>query len=509
MLRVYVGLTAVLAMAGAQSGAGAAQCPSYEKYSKVAHKPFTDGRLRLPFQRPPPECRTFVSPAVEAKLEEVKALIADEDVARLWENAFPNTLDTTVKYHRGGSDPLTFVVTGDIDAEWLRDSHRQLSPYVAVLAGLPKAQRASDPLAALVKGAIALQARYVRAAPHCNAFQPPPEAGLPHFRSNTGDRVFPPVNPTFAFECKYELDSLASFAGLANAYFNATQDRSFATDDFQAAVAKMLRFVQSTMVSTFDDDGQQQLHPYEFQRHSDVGSETQWNKGMGNPVAYTGMARSWFRPSDDATVFQFFVPANAQMAVELRAMSAYLRSDLANIATQVSETIAAGIWKHGVVDHAVFGKVFAYEVDGYGSALFIDDANVPSLLSLPLLGFVPATDPTYQRTRSMVLSLKGNPYYIRGKHFEGVGGPHVGVRNAWPMSRLVALRTADDLDEIRGHLRAVLLTAKELGLVHESVNVDNNEFSRSWFAWANAEFANSILDLQRRGLLEAATKDLF
>lgn len=484
------------------------QCPAYDKYAKVPHKPFTNGKLRLPFQRPSPECRTFNSSAVEAKLQQVKSQIQDEDVARLWENAYPNTLDTTIKYHRGGDDPLSFIVTGDIDAEWLRDSHRQLTPYIQLLGEMPADKRQNDPLNDLVKGAIALQARYVRVAPHCNAFQPPPESGIARIRSNVNDRVFPPVNPTFAFECKYELDSLASFIGLANAYYKATNDNSFVTDDFHAAVEKMLRFLQSTMAGTFDDNGEQQLHPYEFQRNTNIGSETQWNQGMGNPVAYTGMARSWFRPSDDATIFQFFVPANAQIAVELAYMVKYARRDLATIATQISQSIAAGIWKHGVVDHKIYGKVFAYEVDGYGSALFIDDANLPSLLSLPILGFVDKNDPTYQRTRKMIMSNKGNPYFIKGPNFEGIGGPHIGIHNPWPMSRLVAMRSTDDIDEIRGHLKSVMLTAKETGLVHESVNVQTNDFTRPWFAWANAEFANSILDLQKRGLLEKVTKNL-
>ncbi|GMM53096.1 hypothetical protein DASB73_040590 [Starmerella bacillaris] len=486
----------------------AEECPNYEKYSKVAHKPFSDGKLRLPFQRPPKECRTFISDAVENKLEEVKSQIYNEDVARLWENSFPNTLDTTIKFHRSGESPLTFVVTGDIDAEWIRDSHRQLSPYLTVLKEMPKQQRVKDPLSDLMRGAIALHAQYLKVSPHCNAFQAPPEANIMHFRSNTRDRVYPPVNPTFAFECKYELDSLASFYGLANSYFEATHDLSFMTDNFLEAIAKTLKFLQSTMVGTFDDEGHQQLHPYEFQRSTDIGSETQWNKGVGNPVRYTGMARSWFRPSDDATIFQFFVPANAQMAVELNKLSVFLQGSLGNLASKLSKSIATGIWEHGVVEHAKFGKVFAYEVDGYGSSIMMDDANMPSLLSLPLTGFVSDNDPTYLRTRAMIMDLKSNPYYIKGQYFEGIGGPHVGVRNAWPMSRIIAMRTTDDVDEIRGHLKSVMAVAKDLGLIHESVNVDTKDYTRSWFAWANSEFANSILDLQNRGLLKTVTENL-
>lgn len=486
-----------------------AKCPGFESWAKVAHAPATRGKLGLPFQRPPKHCRTFTSPAVEAKLLAIKERIKDEDVARLWENAFPNTLDTTIKYHQRGANPLTFIVTGDIDAEWLRDSQHQLRPYLKVLKELPQNEKGQDPLNDLLLGAIAQQVRYVSRAPHCNAFQAPPESGIKPFSSNDGDAVWPYTSPYYSFECKYELDSLASFLGLSNDYYEATRNTSFITHEWRTAVARLLMFLERTTNGTYDPEtGDPLREPYSFRRWTAIASETHWNQGAGNPVKYTGMARSWFRPSDDACIYQFFVPANAQMSVELARLAAYYDSEMGSKAKALSKQIRDAIWKHGVVSHPEFGKVFAFEVDGFGSALFMDDANLPSLLSLPDMGFLPLSDKTYQRTRKMVTSQKGNPYYIKGKYFEGIGGPHVGIRAAWPMSRIVAMRTTNDLSEIRGHLKAVVTSTKDLGLIHETVDVDTNAYTRPWFAWANSEFAKAILDLDDRGLLSKATEKL-
>lgn len=88
------------------------------------------------------------------------------------------------------------------------------------------------------------------------------------------------------------------------------------------------------------------------------------------------------------------------------------------------------------------GKVFAFEVDGFGSAYFMDDANIPSLLSLPYLGYVDKNDPIYKNTRKFVLS-EYNPYFFKGEAGEGIGGPHVGPGYIWPMSIIMRVYTSD------------------------------------------------------------------
>lgn len=236
---------------------------------------------------------------------------------------------------------------------------------------------------------------------------------------------------------------------------------------------------------------------------TNTGTETLNLAGNGNPLNWgTGLVRSAFRPSDDATTFGFFIPANAMMAVELKRAAEMLteagKPHIGQTLKNRGEIIEKGVWEHGVVNHKKFGPVFAFEVDGYGSALLMDDANLPSLLALPLLGFVKQEERTYQNTRKMILSKEGNPYFLQGSAFKGIGGPHIGLQNAWPMSLLVQAMTSDDDAEITELLEAVK-KASPLGLVHESVNVERiRDYTRSWFAWANSVFAQTILDIAER-----------
>jgi meiotically up-regulated gene 157 (Mug157) protein len=204
--------------------------------------------------------------------------------------------------------------------------------------------------------------------------------------------------------------------------------------------------------------------------------------GAGNPLnANTSLVRSAFRPSDDSTILQFLVPANAFMAVELGHLSEILRdvkhhtsvsadtiSFLAEEARSMSIAITAGLKTHAIFDHPLFDRVYAYEVDGYGGRIFMDDANLPSLLSLPLLGFVDRNDPVYQNTRKMVLSRLGNPYFLEGEQFKGIGGPHIGTGNAWPMSVLVQIMTSDNDAEIMELLEMLTTSTARLGLMHET-----------------------------------------
>jgi hypothetical protein len=485
-----------------------------------------------------------VSPAVDAIIEDLKERLIDKDLARLFENAFPNTLDTTVRWHIDGHQPKigqtpahsnvyhalnlaqwdgphTFIVTGDINAEWLRDSTNQLAQYQ------PLAKR-DKALQTLILGAINTQAEFVIAAPYCNAFQPPAPSGLVPTSNGRMDSTSPTYEPSRVFECKYELDSLAAFLRLSNDFYNSTGSAAFVTRRWLSAVDTLLEVLTAQSLPTFDAaTGAFEPSAYTFQRNTNTATETLPLRGNGNPLAGgTGLVRSAFRPSDDATIFGFLVPANAMMAVELRRTAALLskttgsgasagqRRELATRLAGRADAISKGVWEHGVVDHAKWGRVFAYEVDGYGSRLLMDDANVPSLLALPLLGFAGRDDPVYRATRRMLLDPAGNPYYLRGENFRGIGGPHIGLTNAWPMALLVQAMTSDDDDEIMRCIGAVK-NVSTLGLINESVNVLYpfeatsesiiSSFPRScltasgtWFAWANSVFAQTILDVAKR-----------
>lgn len=135
--------------------------------------------------------------------------------------------------------------------------------------------------------------------------------------------------------------------------------------------------------------------------------------------------------------------------------------------------------------------MWAYEVDGFGSELLMDDANVPSLLGLPYLGCSP--DPAvYARTRAFVWS-KRNPWFFSGSAAEGIGGPHEGRPMIWPMAITVYALTSHSPGEIRRALQMLVHSSAGTGFMHESFNADDaSKFTRSWFAWANSLFGELV-----------------
>lgn len=485
------------------------ECPDYLDYSRQRHPPFSEGEFKYPFMRPSKECRTFSSNIVESLIKDLQKKVESPDLARLIENCLPNTLDTTILWHKTAEDHVsnqaqTFIVTGDIHAEWLRDSARQLSIYQPLVKYDPA-------LKEMIKGAINTQARFVVNSPYCNAFHPPPESGVKRGQA-AEDQVYPKPDWDQVFECKYEIDSLASFLTLSNEYFEHSGDDSFLTETWWNAYEKLLVVFRRESQPSFDKEtGYQSPFYYSFQRHTNIGSETLPLGGVGNPVNYgTGLVRSAFRPSDDSCILQFFVPGNIHALTELKKTKQNFltkkNQELFNLKliTEVTDNfikdISSGIEKYGIVNHPVYGKVYAYEIDGYGGATFMDDANIPSLLSIPDLGFTSKEDSTYQNTRKMIMQKSGNPYYLKGKYFEGIGGPHIGLSYAWPMSLLVAIRTTDDDKEIVQHLKLIMETTGDMGLMHEGVNVHSQagyDYTRSWFAWCNSEFGKTILHLAK------------
>ena len=395
--------------------------------------------MGLPYQRPNKLCRTFTSALVEKVIEEITERMVDKDLARLFENAFPNTLDTTVRWHVDGTVKHTelkarssgrdsgkwegaqsFVVTGDINAEWLRDSTNQLLQYQPLA-------KSDKKIFNLILGAINTQAEYIIESPYCNAFQPPAPSKLSTTQNGQDDYVHPVYEASFVFECKYELDSLANFLALGNTFYANTKSLDFLTPRWYKALETLLVVLDQQSQPTFDPDTSRFMkNTYSFSRNTNQGTETLPLSGIGNPLnSGTGLIRSAFRPSDDATILGFYIPANAMMAVELKKLSEILRAAKDMVTAQDLErraqVINDGIWKHGVVTRGGL-QVFAYEVDGYGGQVMMDDANVPSLLALPILGFVAKDDEVYQNTRKLLLSKSTNPYYLEGHDFHGIGG---------------------------------------------------------------------------------------
>lgn len=445
----------------------------------------------LPHARPHLADRKFTSPAVEDAIAALQRRIADPALRVLVENCLPNTLDTTVYPGTFDNRPDTYVVTGDIDAMWLRDSSAQVWPYLRFARQDPR-------LRALLEGVVRRQARMILLDPYANAFtRTTTDAPLPWAVNDRTEH-----RPGVA-ERKWEIDSLCFPIRLAYGYWQATGDTAPFDAEWRAAADAILR--------TFTE--QQRKHspgPYSFQRKAESPYDTQGLSGFGNPARPNGMIFSMFRPSDDACIYPLFVPANlfaANALVQLADLAVHAAGDtaLAARAADLRKEVAQATAQHGRVHHPQLGEIWAYEVDGYGGQLLMDDANAPGLVTLAYLGICPVNDAVYQRTRAFALS-SANPYFFRGTAAEGVGGPHIGLNSIWPMSIMYRAFTSTSDAEIRQCLRWLRDTTAGTGFMHESFHKDNpSEFTRSWFAWANTLFGELMLTLadQKPALLAA------
>lgn len=435
--------------------------------------------------RPAPQNRLFRSEAVEREIERVKGLLTNPKLRWMFENCFPNTLDTTVhpRKDEDGKDD-TFVYTGDIHAMWLRDSGAQVWPYVRLAAEDPE-------LRALIRGVIRRQFKCIILDPYANAFNDGPTGG--EWMTDKTDMI-PDVH-----ERKWEIDSLCYPLRLAYMYWLITGDDSIFDDNWILAVEKIL----TTFVDQQRWDG---TGSYRFLRTTDRAFDTLSNNGLGAPVKPCGLIASSFRPSDDATVLQFLIPSNFFAVSSLRKAAEILsmvnnRKDLAQRCESLAAEVSDALKKHATYQHPEYGTIYAFETDGFGNHLLMDDANVPSLLSMAYLGDVDTDDPVYQNTRRFVWS-NSNPYFFSGSAGEGIGGPHVGYGMAWPMSIMMRAFTSQSDDEIRQCLRMLLATDANTGFIHESFNVDNPaDYTRDWFAWQNTLFGELILHLIDSGRL--------
>ncbi|GGK23934.1 hypothetical protein GCM10007962_17710 [Yeosuana aromativorans] len=430
-------------------------------------------------KRPKLADRNFVSKAVEQLIKEVKAVIKDEEMSWLFENCYPNTLDTTIDFEMIDRKPDTFVITGDIDAMWLRDSTAQVWPYLPLI-------NEDEKLKKLVQGLINRQVKCVLLDPYANAFYKD-TTKISEWKSDQ-KLMLPGVH-----ERKWEIDSLCYVVRLANEYYQITKDTSIFDDDFNKAM--------QLIVKTFKTE-QRKHHEseYVFSRLTTSVIDSPPFGGTGRPVKPNGLICSMFRPSDDSTLFPYLIPSNIFAVLSLRQLEtiykeAYKDNEFANMCKQLADEIATAIKEFAVTEHLNFGKMYAYEIDGYGNKLFMDDANVPSLMSLAYLGAHKPTDELYKNTRRFLLS-DNNPYFLKGKYAEGQGSPHTGKNKIWPMGIILRAMTSTDTDEIIKCLKMLKATHAGTGFMHEGFDKDNpNDYSRDWFAWANTLFGELIIKL--------------
>lgn len=424
--------------------------------------------------------RNFSSKAIESKITQMQGAIADKELAWMFGNCFPNTLDRTVEHTIKNGKPNTFVITGDIHAMWLRDCTAQVWPYMPFMKQDSKLQE-------VIAGVINRQVECVLIDPYANAFNMNKEGS---YWESDNTAMKPELH-----ERKWEIDGLCYVVRLSYNYWKQTGDTKYFDADWQKAM--------KLIVSTFREQQRKDSKgPYRFTRKTETATDTQFGAGYGNPVKYTGLICSMFRPSDDATIYPYLIPSNAFAVVSLRElaeMSTKIMKDakFAAECTAFANEVDAAIQKNAIVNHPKYGKIYAFEIDGFGNYLMMDDANVPSLLALPYLGYVDVNNKIYQNTRRFVLSTD-NPYFFKGKYAEGIGGPHVGLDMIWPMAIIMRALTSTDKQEIEMCIKQLKHTHAGTGFMHETFHKDKPEnFTRSWFAWANTLFGELLIKVNK------------
>jgi meiotically up-regulated gene 157 (Mug157) protein len=436
--------------------------------------------------RPTPENRAFYSSELDDYLGEISQEISNVEIRQLFINTFANTLDTTAYNYLRNGKHHTYIITGDIEAMWLRDSTAQVWHY------LPLAKTSAE-IDRLLVGLIGNQARCILMDPYTNAFYDEEKLGV-HATDMT--QMSPGVH-----ERKLELDSLIYPIALATTYWKITQN----SQPFDGQWCDSISLILATLKV------QQRVHghgPYFFDRVTSNPIDTLSNQGHGSSYKQTGMVASSFRASDDSCTYPFNIPENLFALKTLKDLLELLSDlKLSQFVAPINEligNISSGIEKYAHIDHPVFGKIYAFDVDGLGNTVSMDDANVPSLLSLPYLGVIAVDDEIYRATRAFILS-KANPYYFSGSLGSGIGSPHTGNNSIWPISLIIQASTSTNEEEILSCLRVLIKSSAGTGLLHESFNADNaSDYTRAWFAWCNSLFGGLIVQLvqERPGLLQ-------
>ena len=423
--------------------------------------------------RPEPHDRLFRSEVIEKTIDTISNKIADKDIRRMFIQCFPNTLDTTVYHTEREKRPDTFVVTGDIPAMWLRDSVNQVWPYLTFV-------KKDEEIKKLFIGLIHRQVLCVITDPYANAFK----------REIDGEKVE-------VFERKYELDSLAAFFRLSCGYFEVAKDMLPYENKWLQAVDRALDVIQVEQ-NTLDKDNHELL--FQYKTHGGHLHPAVRLEGYGYPSKRCGLSRCVFRPSDDEAVFPYLIPANAMTVSYLRKMKPIFEElgavDLIKRSQVIADQLENGINEWGIVEHKEYGRIYAYEVDGFGSSCIMDDPNIPSLLSLPYLGYCEISDEIYQNTRKLILS-EWNSFFAKGQIAYGITSPHVGIcDHFWPMATIMQALTTNDEKEIIECLTTLKRTHGKTFYMHESVDVDDPQhYTRHWFSWVNSLFGELILNV--------------
>jgi meiotically up-regulated gene 157 (Mug157) protein len=434
--------------------------------------------------RVPEGARHFKSEAVERLILQVQKDIGNKEMGWLFNNCFPNTLDTTVEFETINGKPDTYVITGDIDAMWLRDSSAQVWPYLPLMKDDAHLQE-------LIHGVINRQTKCILLDPYANAFYKDMNK-VSEWKSDLT------IMKPGIHERKWEIDSLCFPIKLAYGYWQQTGDTTpFGTDWKQAMRSVIQTFKEQ---QRFEGKG-----PYSFQRKTSWATDGVPLSGYGYPTKPNGMICSMFRPSDDATIFSYLLPSNWFAVFALDWLSDIAKAigdeELARLSFDMGNSLAKVLWDAAIVYTEKFGNIWVYETNGLGSCNLMDDANIPSLLSVPYLGdniFSNTKQSTWENTRKYALSVS-NPFFFTGTAGEGIGSPHTGLDYIWPLSIAVRGLTSVDETEMKKCLDMLQKTHAGTGFMHESFHKDDPaKYTRKWFAWANAMFGEFVWKMYRR-----------
>nr|WP_317427287.1 glycoside hydrolase family 125 protein [uncultured Blautia sp.] len=389
-------------------------------------------------------------------------------------NCYTNTLNTTVKRMENN---MTHVITGDIPAMWLRDSAAQLRPYIFLA-------KENEEIRELIAGLVRRQFMCITIDEYANAFNEAPNGAC-------WEKDDPNQNP-WVWERKFEVDSLCYPLQLAYLLWKNTGCTTQFEGEFQAGVEKILE------VFTTEQYHEEKSH-YRFNRNNGYYRDTLSRDGKGALVkSGTGLIWSGFRPSDDACTYGYLIPSNMFAVVALGYLEEMEREifhneELAERAKALKEEIQEAIETIGKTFTEEFGMVYAYETDGYGMYNLMDDANVPSLLAMSYLGYKGEPEVS-QNTRRFLLS-EANPFYFKGAKAAGIGSPHTPSNYIWHIAMAIQGLTSETREEKLEILQTMAATTGGKGVMHEGFCCeDDSKFTRAWFSWANAMYAELFLD---------------
>ncbi|MBD5519291.1 MAG: glycoside hydrolase family 125 protein [Lachnospiraceae bacterium] len=408
-------------------------------------------------------------------IEKLRQQAADcPELMQVFENCYTNTIHKAVQKKEDGT---VHVITGDIPAMRLRDSAAQIRPYLFLA-------KEDEEMRELIAGVVRRQFQFICIDEYANAFNESPNGAC-------WEKDDPNQDP-WVWERKFEVDSLCYPVQLAYLLWKNTGCESQFDENFFKGIEKIFQVFQTEQFHEEKSD-------YRFQRKNAWFRDTLSREGKGALVkSGIGLIWSGFRPSDDACTYGYLIPSNMFVVVimgylEEMAREVFHDEQLEQEAGRLKKQVREAVEKEGKIDTEEFGTMYAYETDGHGMYQLMDDANVPSLLAMEYLGY-PAEPQAAENTRRFILN-DANPFYYKGIKAAGVGSAHTPTGYIWHIAMAMQGLTSKSREEKRKILEKMVSTTGGKGVMHEGFFCDDDtRYTREWFSWANAMYAELFLD---------------